>query len=177
MHIIVGLGNPGVEYKNTRHNVGFLAIDYLHDYYNFSSYNQKFKCDFALGEIEKYKVLLAKPKTYMNLSGEAVSLLKNFYKPTSILVMHDDLDTNFCDTKIKYGGSSGGHNGLKSITNFIGSNYARIKIGIGRPHDENITDFVLGKFSAMEKKELENTLQNLMHKFPSILNEVENHRF
>lgn len=145
MILLVGLGNPGNEYKLTRHNVGFMVIDEIlsnHSHINLSS--SKFK-----GELYKFSnFLLLKPLTYMNSSGESVLAVKNFYKPQKIVVIHDDIDLKFGAIRFKFGGSSGGHNGLKSIDNLIGNDYFRVRIGVGR--DKNVISYVLSNFKDEE---------------------------
>ncbi|OPA70551.1 aminoacyl-tRNA hydrolase [Campylobacter pinnipediorum subsp. caledonicus] len=153
MILIVGLGNPTEQYKNTRHNIGFMLIDKLlnSDFVDVSS--SKFQ-----GDVYKHKnTLLLKPNTYMNLSGNSVKAVNDFYKPDRIIVIHDDLDLSFGAIKFKKGGSSGGHNGIKSIDNLIGNDYERVRIGIGRAG--NVTNFVLGDFSDNEKKILDDILE------------------
>ena len=149
MKLIVGLGNPGEKYKFNRHNVGFLAVDYLIDELNASKISSKFK-----GELFKVdNFLLLKPLTFMNLSGESVKKVKDFYKIENedIIVIHDDLDLKLGALKFKRGGSSGGHNGLKSIDSLIGNDYYRIRIGIGRPESkEEVVNFVLSDFKKEE---------------------------
>ncbi len=160
--LIVGLGNPGKEYNLTRHNVGFMCLDY------FVSNNQSlsdwlirknFKASFSQGNINGIKVIAIKPTTFMNLSGEAVHQVSHFYQilPENILVIHDDLDVNFGQIRLRTGGTSAGHNGIKSISKVIGENYNRVRIGIG-PKQELATteDFVLAKFTPEEQKQLTN---------------------
>jgi PTH1 family peptidyl-tRNA hydrolase len=148
MKLIVGLGNPGKKYELNRHNVGFMAVDYLIDEFNAN------KAGNFKGELFKFKdFLFLKPSTFMNLSGESVVLVKNFYKldNENIIVIHDDLDLKLGALKFKRGGSSGGHNGLKSIDKYIGNDYSRIRIGIGRPQrKEEVINYVLGNFSEEE---------------------------
>lgn len=148
MTLIVGLGNPGVEYEKTRHNVGFLAIDELLKNQNFSDIsNAKFK-----GKL--YKIsnnLFLKPQTFMNLSGLSVKAVKDFYKPEKIIVIHDDLDLPFGSLRFKFAGSSAGHNGIKSIDELIGANYFRVRIGISHPQKNSVKDYVLGRFDDEEK--------------------------
>lgn len=130
MILVVGLGNPGREYENTRHNVGFMLIDELISGGGFDAVGSlsKFK-----GELyKKGSLLLLKPQTFMNLSGNSVKAVNDFYKPERIIVIHDDIDLKFGALKFKKGGSSGGHNGIKSIDNLIGNEYERIRIGVGR---------------------------------------------
>ena len=159
MFLIVGLGNPGPKYKNNRHNIGFMVVDYLINHLNPLPINKK---EFK-GELFKIKdILLLKPTTYMNLSGESVKAVKNFYKikNCNIIVIHDDLDLPFGAIRFKKGGSSGGHNGLKSIDSMIGNDYIRIRIGIGRPKEKHeVIRFVLEDFSNEEKKYLDEIVE------------------
>ena len=149
MKLIVGLGNPGEKYKFNRHNIGFLAIDYLIDKFRASKISSKFK-----GELYKAgDYLFLKPTTFMNLSGESVKLVKDFYKIDNkdIIVIHDDIDLPLGALRFKRGGSSGGHNGLKSIDAHIGNDYWRIRIGVGRPENkEEVVNYVLSNFSKDE---------------------------
>lgn len=153
MTLIVGLGNPGGKYENTRHNAGFMVIDRLLSPQAIKISNEKFQ-----GELYKMgSLLLLKPQTFMNLSGKSVQAVANFYKPERIIVIHDDLDLAFGAMKFKIGGSSGGHNGIKSIDSLIGNEYERVRIGIGRGKFDTI-NFVLGKFSEDEREILDETL-------------------
>ena len=133
MFLIVGLGNPGKEYENTRHNVGFMVADTIFKEYGFANFKDKFDGLIAEGKIEGEKVYLLKPHTFMNLSGNSVIKAANFYKilPENIIVIHDDMDLPIGKIKAKIGGGSGGHNGIKSIDAAITPNYNRIRIGIG----------------------------------------------
>lgn len=162
MFLVVGLGNPGKEYENTRHNVGFMAADQIFGRYCFSSFKQKFDSLVAEGQIGAEKVLLLKPQTFMNLSGNAVVKAALFYKilPENIIVIHDDVDLEFGKLKAKCGGSSAGHNGLKSIDANITPLYNRIRIGIGRPAHAgfNMADYVLSRFSNADAETLEESL-------------------
>ncbi|ASM35601.1 peptidyl-tRNA hydrolase [Campylobacter sputorum subsp. bubulus] len=149
MILIAGLGNPGIEYANTRHNIGFMVIDAILDELDCEKIsNTKFK-----GELyKKGSLLFLKPMTFMNLSGQSVSAVKNFYKIDRVIVIHDDLDLKLGRLKFKNGGSSGGHNGIKSIDTSIGINYDRIRVGIGSELKKDTIDFVLGKFSQKEQE-------------------------
>jgi len=153
--LIVGLGNPGEKYSLNRHNIGFLAVDYLIDEFQASKISSK------KGELFKSNdFLFLKPTTFMNLSGESVKLVKDFYKiPNNyIIIIHDDIDLKLGALRFKIGGSSGGHNGLKSIDNLIGNDYYRVRIGVGRPErKEEVVNYVLSDFS---KKELECITKN-----------------
>ena len=182
MQLIIGLGNPGKIYSLNRHNVGFMALDYIAK--NFGGEfveSKKFKNNVA--EITAFgkKIFLLKSNNFMNLSGESLWIIKNHYKIAieDILVLHDDLDLEFAKLKIKQGGSSGGHNGLKSLDAHIGSNYVRLRIGIGRPKsNQNTSDYVISNFTHEELKELEflfeyiNQKSNLLleRSFESFLN-------
>ena len=150
MFLIVGLGNPGAEYVNTRHNTGFMVVDALHEKYKFSAFREKFDALIAEGEIDGEKVFLLKPQTYMNLSGNAVVKAANFYKilPEKIIVIHDDMDLPVGKLKIKKGGGAGGHNGLKSIDAAITPEYLRIRMGVGHPEGkgDEIVHHVLSRF-------------------------------
>ncbi len=159
MFLIVGLGNPGPKYANNRHNIGFMVVDELIGSLMPNAINKK---EFK-GELYKYKdTLFLKPLTFMNLSGESVKAVKNFYKIDNdkIVVIHDDLDLSFGAIRFKRGGGSGGHNGLKSIDNYIGNDYIRVRIGIGRPADKSkVATYVLSDFSEEEKKYLDDVVK------------------
>jgi len=161
MKLIVGLGNIGKEYENTRHNIGFIAIDKILKNLNYSEIN---KPQFKGTLYKTPEYLFLKPSTYMNLSGESIKALKDFYKIDNedIIVIHDDLDLKLGALKFKKGGGHGGHNGLKSIDNHIGNDYHRIRIGIGRPEEKDkVVDFVLGKFRSEELEKIEKSLDNV----------------
>lgn len=158
IYLFVGLGNIGAQLDKTHHNLGFMCVDKIIDKFNFSNHEVKFKADLYTGTIDGKKVIIAKPRTYMNSSGIAAAQIKNFYKIhiENIFVFHDDLDLEFCRVKIKLGGSSGGHNGIKSIDENIGKNYNRIRLGIGRPeHKDDVINFVLKKFNSDELKQID----------------------
>lgn len=159
MKLIVGLGNPGREYENTRHNIGFQLLDYIAAKNNFSFNKTKFNGDYAEIFVNGEKVILLKPLSYMNLSGGVVSKFVSFYKIKleDILVIHDDLDMNFGRIKIVHNSSSGGHNGIKDIERCLGSReYTRLKIGINKDKSMDTKDYVLGKFSREEVDILNN---------------------
>ena len=141
MFLIVGLGNPGAEYRFHRHNIGFLVIDILHDTFGTSDFSKtKWSGVLSEGSINGEKILFLKPQTYMNLSGKAVGGIAAFYKiPTeNIFVIHDDIDLPVAELRIKKGGGHGGHNGLKSLDSHIGKNYWRMRIGVDHPGDKNL---------------------------------------
>ena len=150
MFLIVGLGNPGLDYAYTRHNVGFMFIDYLAYELGFPDFRTRFNSLYTEKSFEyNAKVILQKPQTYMNNSGNAVSQLVTFYKiePQNIFVVHDDLDMCPMQLRIKFGGSAGGHNGLRDIEKVIGRDYWHIKVGIGRPIERTqVANYVLSAF-------------------------------
>lgn len=156
MTLIAGLGNIGKEYENTRHNVGFMLIDLI---LKDGGYSDVSSAKFQ-GELYKNgSLLLLKPSTYMNSSGKSLKAVNDFYKPNHIIVIHDDLDIAFGAMRFKNGGSSGGHNGIKSIDSLIGNNYDRVRIGIGRS-DKSVIDYVLGKFDNSELEKLDGILSH-----------------
>lgn len=135
MKIVAGLGNPGPKYETTRHNVGFLALDYLIDEYKASGPNTNFDGEIFTTSINGERTLLVKPQTYMNESGKCLGPLLNFYKcsPTDLIVIHDEMDLKPQTIRIKTGGGSAGHNGIRSIDEIVGNNYHRIRVGVGHP--------------------------------------------
>jgi len=164
MKLIIGLGNHPPKYDLTRHNIGFMMLDKLAEEFYFSDFKpeKKFFGKISVGQIASEKCILLKPETYMNISGKAVQALMRFYKiePKDIIVIFDDLDTLFGKVKFKQKGSSGGHNGIKSLISSIGSQeFSRIKLGIENPNRGRIpaANFVLQKFTAEEMAEM-NTL-------------------
>lgn len=151
--LIVGLGNPGDQYTYTRHNAGFLVLDKFAEAHNFPDFIKKGNAMVSVSKIGNSSVILMKPQTYMNLSGDAVWPVVSFFKIPKyrVFVIHDDLDVKLGNVKLKFAGSSGGHNGIKSIDSKISSNYWRIRIGIGRPTGMiPVPDYVLQKFSNEE---------------------------
>lgn len=155
LKLVVGLGNPGGQYDKTRHNIGFIVIDYLAEKLNIKVDKVKFKSIIGEGFAGTEKMVLAKPQTYMNLSGEAVLDMVQWYKidPKDILVIYDDMDLPVGKIRLRMQGSAGGHNGMKSIIYLIQTDkFARLRVGIGRPDNQNMesVNFVLGKFSDNE---------------------------
>lgn len=156
MRLIVGLGNPGQKYLLNRHNIGFMALDVLVGRHDFSGWEKKFKglvCDGVLGG---EKVLLLKPQTWMNLSGESVQAAAAFYKikPEDIVVFHDELDLAPGKLRVKKGGGAAGHNGLRSIDEHLGKDYWRVRLGIGHPGVKDyVSPWVLGNFTQEEQDE------------------------
>lgn len=163
MKLIVGLGNPGKAYAQTRHNMGFMVLDELVKQENLSFSNKpKFKGELLYTSLNNKDVLLLKPHTFMNLSGESVIIVKQFYQIDleDILVIYDDLDLPIGEIRIKQKGSSGGHKGLTSIINALNSeNIQRIKIGIGRDEVIPVVDYVLGKFGKEEEKVISDAIK------------------
>ena len=149
LRAIVGLGNPGSDYERTRHNAGFWLVDRLAALHRGSlRVESKFKAELARVKIGDAEVLLVKPTTFMNLSGESIQKLAQFYKlePTDILVAHDELDLAAGTVRLKAGGGHGGHNGLRSTHQHLGAEYLRLRIGIGHPgHKDQVLDYVLGR--------------------------------
>lgn len=166
MKLIFGLGNPGREYENTRHNVGFSLLDKIAESNQFCFCNSKFGASYLEYIIDGEKVMLIKPYKFINLSGEVVKKFVDYYKVdlTDILVIHDDMDMPLGRVKFVYDSSSGGHNGIKNIESFLNSKqYLRLKIGIGNRGDALGCDFVLGKFNQNEKEILNMTYDKLLN--------------
>ncbi|MDQ0454508.1 aminoacyl-tRNA hydrolase [Rhizobium paknamense] len=164
MLVIAGLGNPGSQYAGNRHNIGFMAVEAIHDAHGFSPWSKKFKGEISDGTIAGEKVLLIKPQTYMNLSGEAVGEALRFYKlgPEQLIVLYDELDLAPGKARIKTGGGHGGHNGIKSLDAHCGLNYRRLRLGIGHPGDKSrVQGHVLGDFSKADKDWLDPLLDAL----------------
>lgn len=160
MILVVGLGNPGLAYENTRHNAGFMLIDKIvckQDLQNTSFFGELYK---------KEGVLYLKPSTFMNLSGKSVQAVNAYYKCDKIIVIHDDIDLKLGTLRFKMGGSSGGHNGLKSIDDLLGNEYERIRLGVGKA--SNVSKHVLGRFS----KDEEEVLQEVLGTAKAALNEL-----
>lgn len=172
MHLLVGLGNPGSEYAQQRHNIGFRVIDAISGTYRFSLPKQKYKGELYDGVIGEEKVMLLKPRTYMNLSGESVGEAARFHKLplAQIIVIHDDLDLAPGKVRVKQGGGHGGHNGLKSIDAHLGQDYWRVRIGIGHPGDrERVTGHVLGNFTPEEAPAVEALIRAVAEAIPRLL--------
>lgn len=182
MYLIIGLGNPGLKYNNTRHNIGFSAVNHLHKnwgvIYNFSDWrlSQKFSSELAEGQISGKKIILAKPITYMNGSGTAVKKLFDFYKipRRDIIVIHDDFDLPLDAIRESYGRGSAGHKGVESIIAALGTkNFTRIRIGI-RPSDKilplkSLDKWVLKKFTAKEQKKINEVIKMTINKIENII--------
>lgn len=168
MFIIVGLGNPTKEYEGTRHNVGFEVIDRLGEKYNISVDARKHRAYIGKGMIGGQKVILAKPQTYMNLSGECVRSLLDYYKideEQELLVIYDDISLDNGQIRIRAKGSAGGHNGIKNIIAHLGGQvFPRIKVGVGeKPPKYDLADYVLGHFSKAEQELMDEGYDKAMH--------------
>lgn len=175
MKIIVGLGNPGNEYAKTRHNVGFMLVDALAEHLNINLWKDKFNAQIAEGRIGTEKILLVKPQTYMNNSGEAVGPLMRWYKvtPEDIIVAHDDMDIPAGTIRIRKKGSSGGHNGIKSLIAHLGSeNFPRVRLGVGRPLPGwSVVNHVLASFPQEDKTAVDEAIKYLIPAVECIVND------
>ena len=164
MLLLVGLGNPTPDSENNRHNVGFKIIESINKKFGLSKQKPKFKGLLTTGNIEGEKVYAIKPLTFMNNSGICIRELIEYFKidVEDVIVFHDDLDVEFGKIKAKFGGSSAGHNGIASIDKFIGKDYSRVRIGIGKPKNNiEIADYVLQNFSEDETAEIEKITKNI----------------
>ena len=171
MLLFVGLGNPTPNSQNNRHNIGFKIVDAINLKFGLSKQKPKFKGLLTTGNIRETKVYAIKPLTFMNSSGICIRELLEYFKidPEDVIVFHDDLDVEFGKIKAKFGGSNAGHNGIASIDKFIGKDYSRVRIGIGKPKDKiSAADYVLNDFSEEEKENLE-TITNKIIDSLSIL--------
>jgi len=172
MLLVVGLGNPGSEYAENRHNVGFMAVDAIASVHGFSAFRKsKFHGALAEGSIGTEKVLLLKPDTYMNESGRAVQAVMAFYKikPEDVVVFHDELDLAAGKVRFKRGGGHAGHNGLRSIHAHVGADFARVRLGIGHPGDKDrVVGHVLKDFSKAERDWLDKLLDAVAKHFPRL---------
>ena len=172
MLLFVGLGNPNPNSENNRHNVGFKIIDAINQKFKLSKQKPKFKGLLTTGNINSKKVYAIKPLTFMNNSGVCIRELIEYFKidASDVIVFHDDLDIDFGKIKAKFGGSSAGHNGITSIDKFIGKEYSRIRIGIGKPTTKSeIVDHVLNDFDEEEIKQLEKITNSITTSLPILL--------
>lgn len=172
MLLVVGLGNPGSDYAGNRHNVGFMAADAVARRFRFPAYRGKFHGKLAEGQVGDERVLLFKPQTYMNRSGDAVLGAVRFFKlkPEDVLVLHDELDLAQGKLKVKRGGGHAGHNGLRSIHSRIGPNYRRLRIGVGHPGDRSrVVNYVLHDFSKAEAGDVELMMDAIAEAFPYLV--------
>jgi PTH1 family peptidyl-tRNA hydrolase len=173
MMLVAGLGNPGAQYANTRHNVGFDTIDYLAASYRIPLNRVRHKALTGEGIIQGRKVMLIKPQTFMNLSGEAISELVRFYKvpPADLIVIYDDIDLAVGRVRVRPGGSAGTHNGMRSIVERLGTTaFPRVRIGVGKPPPGwKLADFVLSRFSGEERPLVNEAVERAADAVPAIL--------
>ena len=151
--LIAGLGNPGAQYARNRHNVGFMAVDTIHESYDFGPWRSKFQGQISEGKLARRRTFLLKPSTYMNESGASVGPAMRFLKllPSALVVIHDEIDLAAGKLKAKTGGGDAGHNGLRSITATLGPDYHRVRIGVGHPGKERVHGHVLANFSKADE--------------------------
>ena len=164
MLLLVGLGNPGPNSSNNRHNIGFKIIDAINQHFKLSKQKPKFKGLLTTGDIETQKVYAIKPLTFMNNSGICIRELIEYFKidAEDVIVFHDDLDVEFGKIKAKFGGSSAGHNGIASIDKFISKDYSRVRVGIGKPKENiEVGDFVLQNFDEDEMLKIDQISNNI----------------
>ena len=172
MLLLVGLGNPGPKDINNRHNIGFRIIDAVNSHFKLSKQKPKFKGLLTTGTISEHKVYAIKPLTFMNNSGICIRELIEYFKidAEDVIVFHDDLDIEFGKVKSKFAGSSAGHNGIESIDKFIGKDYSRVRIGIGRPKTKaDVSDHVLKDFDEDEMLQLEKITNNIINSMPLLI--------
>ena len=172
MPLLVGLGNPGPNYARNRHNVGFMAADKIAAAYSFPPFKKKFQGLYCEGSVGTVKLSILKPQTFMNDSGQSVAEAANFYKfpPAEIFVVHDEIDLRPGKVRAKIGGSSAGHNGLRSIDDYVGADYWRILIGVGRPEaGGDVVNYVLRNFSRDDDGWLSATLPAVADALPLLL--------
>jgi PTH1 family peptidyl-tRNA hydrolase len=172
MMLVVGLGNPGKDYEQTRHNIGFKTVDACVHRFSLEPFKQKFNALLAEGVIDGKKVIILKPQTFMNLSGQSVTRVMQFYKipVESVIVIHDDLDLPLGKVRVKQGGGHGGHNGLRSIDSHCSKNYWRVRIGIDHPGDkDDVSPYVLSRFAKREEAEVERVTDDVAYYLPILL--------
>ncbi|MYM57179.1 aminoacyl-tRNA hydrolase [Thalassovita mangrovi] len=164
MQLWVGLGNPGAKYAGNRHNIGFMALDRVADDHGFAPWRKKFQGQLSEGKLGSEKVVLLKPETFMNLSGQSVGEAMRFYKlsPADVVVFHDELDLAPGKCRVKQGGGHAGHNGLRSIHQHIGADYGRVRLGIGHPgHKDRVAGYVLSDFAKADQDWLDDLLRGI----------------
>lgn len=162
MKLFVGLGNPGAKYAHNRHNIGFMVLDRIAEDHGFGPWRAKFQGQMTEGRLGGDKVILLKPETFMNLSGQAVGEAMRFYKltPADVVVFHDELDLAPGKVRVKSGGGHAGHNGLRSIHQHIGAEYDRVRLGIGHPgHKDRVAPYVLSDFAKAEQDWLDDVIR------------------
>ncbi|MEY8097082.1 aminoacyl-tRNA hydrolase [Falsihalocynthiibacter sp. S25ZX9] len=164
MKLFVGLGNPGAKYAQNRHNIGFMALDAIASDHGFAPWKNKFQGSVSEGKLGSEKIILLKPETFMNLSGQSVGEAMRFYKltPDDVIVFHDELDLVPGKIRVKQGGGHAGHNGLRSMHQHIGDTYGRVRMGIGHPgHKDRVAGYVLHDFAKAEQNWLEDVLRGV----------------
>lgn len=174
MKIIIGLGNPGEKYKHTRHNIGFSIVDAIAEKYSKTKWIRKFHGVYSECWFDSKKFLVLKPETFMNNSGKSAASISNFYKlnASEVIVIHDELDLEIGQIKLKFSGGHAGHNGLRSIHQAIGQHYTRIRIGIGRPTEKTeISSYVLSNFTFSQNQQMEAHRNLIVCQISRILNE------
>jgi len=172
MILLVGLGNPTPDSHDNRHNIGFKIIDAINQKFGLSKQKPKFKGLLTTGNISNKKIYAIKPLTFMNNSGICIRELIEYFKIDSedVIVFHDDFDVDFMKIRTKFGGSSAGHNGIESIDKFIGKEYSRVRVGIGKPQKKiEVSDFVLTNFSEEEKIDLEKVIKSIIEAMPILI--------
>jgi len=172
MILLVGLGNPTPNSQDNRHNIGFRIIDAINQKFSLSKQKPKFKGLLTTGDISNKKIYAIKPLTFMNNSGICIRELIEYFRidVEDVIVFHDDLDIDFGKIKAKLGGSSAGHNGIASIDKFIGKEYSRVRVGIGKPETKiSVSDYVLNNFNDEEKIELEKITTNIIDSMPILI--------
>ena len=178
MLLLVGLGNPNPNNSDNRHNVGFFVIDAINEKFKLSKQKPKFKGLLTTGKINEQKVFAIKPLTFMNNSGICIKELIEYFKINvkDVFVFHDDMDIDVGKIKVKFGGSSAGHNGIDSLDKNIGKNYSRIRIGIGRPKKNSTgAEYVLDNFSSDERGDVEKVTNNIIESLPILINKDLDH--
>jgi len=171
MKLLVGLGNPGAAYARHRHNVGFMAVDAIAEAHGFAPWRAKFQGQVAEGRLGAERVLLLKPQTYMNLSGDSVRAALGFFKlePADLVVFHDELDLAPGRVRVKTGGGTAGHNGLRSLDARLGPAFTRVRIGIGHPGDKRlVSPYVLGDFAKADADWLDDLLRGIAEGAPAL---------
>jgi PTH1 family peptidyl-tRNA hydrolase len=171
MKLFVGLGNPGAKYANNRHNIGFMAVDRIASDHGFGPWRSKFQGELAEGRFGSERVMLLKPQTFMNLSGQSVGAAMRFLKldPEDVVVFHDELDLAPGKVRLKSGGGHAGHNGLRSLHQHIGDTYDRVRIGIGHPgHKDRVAAWVLADFAKSDRDWIEDLLRGISDGAPAL---------
>lgn len=181
MKLIVGLGNPGKEYAQTRHNIGFMAIDALAQKWGIEMNREKFKGIYGMGVVNGEKVYLLKPLTFMNLSGECVRPFMDYFgiEDDELVIIYDDMDTTVGTIRLRAKGGHGGHNGMRSLIQHLGTNqFARVRMGVSKPTHESVVNYVLGRFRQEEEQAVADSITKtteamtyyLAHSFENVMN-------